>query len=166
MREGFLHLLAFRDCVTLKVLSWQLSNTIDTEFCIKALRLVQMRCGAAEIFNTDQGSQFTTLRFTEVLETHQIRISMDERGPWLDNVFIERLWQSQKQECAYMHAFETESELRTGLTAWISHCNGKRSHSALAGRTPDEVYHEEPPPLGPRLIPDPVVSSNAVKQAA
>ncbi|ETC99253.1 transposase, partial [Asaia sp. SF2.1] len=112
------------------------------------------RSGAPEIFNTDQGSQFTTPRFTEALEKRPISISLDGRGRWLDNVFIERLWRSLKYECVYLHAFETGSELRTGLAAWIGHYNGKRPHSALAGRTPDEEYQDTPTPLGPGLTPD------------
>jgi len=144
MRKGFLYLVAIMDWLTRKVLSWRLSNTIDAEFCIEALQEALIRYGAPEIFNTDQGSQFTTPRFTEVLEQRQIRISMDGRGRWLDNVFIERLWRSLKYECVYLHAFEIGSELRTGLTAWINHYNGKRPHSALAGRTPDEAYHDTP----------------------
>ncbi|NVN03882.1 MULTISPECIES: IS3 family transposase [Asaia] len=166
MRKGFLYLVAMMDWATRKVLSWRLSNTMDAEFCVEALQEALIRYGAPEIFNTDQGSQFTTPRFTDVLEQRQTRISMDGRGRWLDNVFIERLWRSLKYECVYLHAFEIGSELRAGLTAWINHYNGKRSHSALAGRTPDEAYHDAPTPLGPGLTPDPRANSNAVKMAA
>jgi len=139
---------------------------MDAGFCIEALQEALIRYGAPDIFNTDQGSQFTTTRFTEVLEKRQIRISMNGRGRWLDNVFIERLWRSLKYECVYLHAFETGSELRTGLTSWIAHYNGKRPHSTLAGRTPDEAYYDVPTPLGPGLTPNPVANSNAVKAAA
>ena len=93
-----------------------------------------------EIFNTDQGSQFTSLRFTGVLQAAGIRISMDGRGRWMDNVFIERLWRSLKYECVYLHAFETGSELRAGLTKWIGYYNANRPHSGLGGQTPDEAY--------------------------
>ena len=98
------------------------------------------RFGRPEIFNTDQGSQFTSPRFTDVLKEAGIRISMDGRGRWMDNVFIERLWRSLKYECVYLHAFETGSELRAGLSRWIGYYNARRPHSALAGRTPDEAY--------------------------
>jgi putative transposase len=98
------------------------------------------RFGRPEIFNTDQGSQFTSPRFTGVLQDAGARISMDGRGRWMDNVFIERLWRSLKYECVYLHAFETGSELRVGLSRWIGYYNARRPHSTLAGRTPDEAY--------------------------
>ena len=139
---------------------------MDAEFCIEALQDALTRYGAPEIFNTDQGSQFTTPRFTGLLEERQIRISMDGRGRWLDNVFIERLWRSLKYECVYLHAFETGSELRAGLAGWITHYNGQRPHSALAGRTPDEAYHDVPTPSGPGLTPDQMANSSAVRMAA
>ena len=113
---------------------------MDATFCIEALQEALARFGRPEIFNTDQGSQFTSLEFTEVLRTAGIRISMDGRGRWMDNVFIERLWRSLKYECVYLHAFETGSELRAGLTRWIGYYNTRRPHSALAGATPDEAY--------------------------
>lgn len=113
---------------------------MDAEFCIQALEEALARFGAPEIFNTDQGSQFTSPRFTDVLTDAGIRISMDGRGRWMDNVFIERLWRSIKYECVYLHAFETGSELRAGLSRWVRLCNERRPHSALAGRTPDEAY--------------------------
>ncbi len=166
MQKGFLYLVAIMDWSTRKVLSWRLSNTMDAEFCIEALQEALIRYGAPEIFNTDQGSQFTTSRFTDVLQARQIRISMDGRGRWLDNVFIERLWRSLKYECVYLHAFETGSELRAGLTAWIAHYNGQRPHTALAGRTPDEAYHDAPTPSGPGLTPDQRANSSAVRMAA
>ena len=98
--------------------------------------------GRPEIFNTDQGSQFTSLAFTQVLITAGIRISMDGKGRWMDNVFIERLWRSLKYECIYLHAFETGLTLHAGLEQWISHYNARRPHSTLAGRTPDEAYYQ------------------------
>ena len=116
MRRGFLYLVAIMDWATRKVLSWRVSNTMDAEFCIEALEEALARFGRPEIFNTDQGSQFTSPRFTGVLEKAGVRISMDGRGRWMDNVFIERLWRSLKYECIYLHAFETGSELRAGLT--------------------------------------------------
>ena len=140
MRRGFLYLVAVMDWSTRRVLSWRLSNTMDVEFCIAALEEALARFGRPDIFNSDQGSQFTSPRFTEVLTTAGVRISMDGRGRWMDNVFIERLWRSLKYECVYLHAFETGSELRTGLACWIGYYNGARPHSSLAGMTPDEAY--------------------------
>ena len=140
MRRGFLYLVAVMDWATRKVLSWRVSNTMDVEFCIEALEEALARFGKPEIFNTDQGSQFTSSRFTGVLQQAGVRISMDGRGRWMDNVFIERLWRSLKYECVYLHAFETGSELRAGLSRWISYYDARRPHSTLAGRTPDEAY--------------------------
>ena len=140
MRRGFLYLVAIMDWATRKVLAWRLSNTMDAEFCVAALKEALARFGKPEIFNTDQGSQFTSADFTGVLRDAEVRISMDGRGRWMDNVFIERLWRSLKYECVYLHAFETGSELRTGLARWITYYNGQRPHSRLGGRTPDEVY--------------------------
>jgi putative transposase len=140
MRRGFLYLVAVMDWATRKVLSWRVSNTMDTEFCVAALEEALARFGHPEIFNTDQGSQFTSPRFTAVLHAAGVKISMDGRGRWMDNVFVERLWRSLKYECVYLHAFETGSELRAGLSRWISYYNVRRPHSTLAGRTPDDAY--------------------------
>ncbi|MGB8804478.1 MAG: IS3 family transposase [Chthoniobacterales bacterium] len=140
MRRGFHYLIAIMDWSTRKVLSWRVSNTMDVEFCIEALEEALARFGCPEIFNTDQGSQFTSPRFTGVLEKAGVRISMDGRGRWMDNVFIERLWRSLKYECIYLNAFETGSELRAGLTWWIGYYNARRPHSTLAGRTADDAY--------------------------
>ena len=140
MRRGFLYLVAVMDWATRKVLSWRVSNTMDVEFCLEALEEALTRFGRPEIFNSDQGSQFTSPRFTGVLQRAGVRISMDGRGRWMDNVFIERLWRSLKYECVYLHAFETASELRAGLSKWIGYYNVGRPHSALTGRTPNEAY--------------------------
>jgi putative transposase len=140
MRRGFLYLVAIMDWASRKVLSWRVSNTMDVEFCREALNEALARFGRPGIFNTDQGSQFTSPRFTEVLAAAAIRISMDGRGRWMDNVFIERLWRSLKYECVYLHAFETGSALRAGLTRWIGYYNARRPHSGLSGRTPDEAH--------------------------
>jgi putative transposase len=142
MRRGFLYLVAVMDWATRKVLAWRLSNTMDAQFCVEALKEALARFGKPEIFNTDQGSQFTSTDFTGVLRDAEVRISMDGRGRWMDNVFIERLWRSLKYECVYLNAFETGSELRTGLGRWIGYYNGQRPHSRLGGRTPDEVYEQ------------------------
>jgi len=140
MRRGFLYLVAVMDWSTRKVLSWRVSNTMDAEFCIEALEDALARFGRPDIFNSDQGSQFTSPRFTGVLQAAGVRISMDGRGRWMDNVFIERLWRSLKYECIYLHAFETGTDLRAGLALWIGYYNARRPHSTLAGRTPDEAY--------------------------
>jgi putative transposase len=140
MRRGFLYLVAVMDWASRKVLSWRVSNTMDVDFCIEALEEALGRFGRPEIFNTDQGSQFTSARFTGVLRAAGVRVSMDGRGRWVDNVFIERLWRSLKYECIYLHAFETGAALRAGLREWIGYYNARRPHSTLAGRTPDEAY--------------------------
>ena len=141
MRRGFLYLVAIMDWASRKVLSWRLSNTMDAEFCVKALEEALARYGKPEIFNTDQGSQFTGFEFTGVLKDAGIKISMDGKGRWMDNVFIERLWRSLKYECVYLNAFETGSEVRSGIGRWIDYYNSQRPHSSLGGdRTPDEAY--------------------------
>jgi putative transposase len=140
MRRGFLYLVAIMDWATRKVLSWRVSNTMDVSFCIEAVEEALARFGRPWIFNTDQGSQFTSVDFTDVLVAANVRISMNGRGRWMDNVFIERLWRSLKYECVYLHAFETGSELRVGLSRWIGYYNTARPHWRLAGRTPDEAY--------------------------
>jgi putative transposase len=140
MRHGFLYLVAIMDWYSRKVLSWRVSNTMHADFCIEALEEALAKHGRPDIFNTDQGSQFTGADFTCVLINAGVRISMDGRGRWMDNVFIERLWRSIKYECVYLHAFETGSELRAGLARWVTFYNARRPHSVFAGRTPDEVY--------------------------
>ncbi|MCG5244309.1 IS3 family transposase [Azospirillum doebereinerae] len=144
MRRGFLYLVAVMDWATRKVLSWRLSNTMDVEFCIEAVEEAMARHGRPDIFNTDQGSQFTSPRFTGLLTAAGIRVSMDGRGRWMDNVFIERLWRSMKYECVYLHAFETGSEAKAGIGRWIDYYNLDRPHSALGGRTPEETYQGTP----------------------
>ena len=146
MRRGFLYLVAVMDWATRKVLAWRLSNTMDADFCIEALEEALARHGPPGIFNTDQGSQFTSPRFTDVLRDAGVRISMDGRGRWMDNVFIERLWRSVKYECVYLHVFETGSEARAGIGRWMRYYNAERPHSALRGRTPDGAY------AGPAVI--------------
>ena len=140
MRRGFLSLVAVMDWATRKVLAWRVSNTMEVEFCLEVVEEAMARFGRPEIFNTDQGSQFTSPRFTGLLQQAGVRISMDGRGRWMDNVFIERLWRSLKYECVYLHAFETGSEVRAGLSKWIGYYNAGRPHSALPGQTPDEAY--------------------------
>jgi len=141
MRKGFLYLVAIMDWYSRKVLAWRLSNTLDTEFCTDALEEALGKHGKPDIFNTDQGSQFTSLEFTGILKGADIQISMDGKGRWMDNVFIERLWRSLKYECVYLQAFENGTESRNGIGEWISYYNAQRPHSSLDGRTPDEVYY-------------------------
>ena len=140
MRRGFLYLVTIMDWATRKVLAWRLLNTMDAGFCVAALEEALARFARPEIFNTDQGSQFTSFAFTSVLRNAELRISMAGRGRLMDNVFIERLWRSLKYECINLHAFETGSELRTGLGRWITYYNTQRPHSGLAGRTPVKAY--------------------------
>lgn len=140
MRRGFLYLVAIMDWASRKVLAWRLSNTMDADFCVAALEEAIVRHGKPGIFNTDQGSQFTSFAFTNTLREAGIRISMDGRGRWMDNIFIERLWRSLKYECVFLTAFETGSEARTGIGRWIGYYNADRPHSTFGGRTPDEVY--------------------------
>ena len=154
MRRGFLYLVAVMDWATRRVLSWRLSNTIakrshgvmsakPTRMLSSASRLWKRRWHGSdrpEIFNSDQGSQFTSPRLIEVLTQAGVRVAMDGRGRWMDDVFIERLWRSLKYECLYLHAFETGSELRAGLLRWIGYHNRRRPHSSLGGLTADEAY--------------------------
>ena len=142
MAKGFMYLVAIMDWHSRRVLSWRVSNTLDTEFCIEALEEALRRFGAPEIFNTDQGAQFTAEAFTGVLKDHGIAISMDGKGRWVDNVFVERLWRSVKYEDVYLHAYETSAELRAGLARYFTFYNTRRRHSALGRRTPDAVYFE------------------------
>jgi putative transposase len=140
MRRGFLYLVAIMDWYSRKVLSWRLSNTMEADFCVAALEEALGRYGTPDIFNTDQGSQFTSLDFTQTLRDANVRISMDGRGRWMDNVMIERLWRSLKYECVYLRAFETGSEARAGIGQWVGYYNANRPHSSLDDMTPDEVY--------------------------
>jgi len=146
MAKGFMYLVAIMDWQTRKVLSWRVSNTLDTDFCIEALEEALQRFGAPDIFNTDQGSQFTSEAFTGVLKGHGINISMDGKGRWVDNVFVERLWRSVKYEDVYLRAYETPTELRAGLGRYFEFYNTKRRHSALDRRTPDAVYFDQATP--------------------
>lgn len=141
MRKGFLYLIAVMDWYSRKVLSWRLSNSMDKGFCIEALEEAIQKYGAPDIFNTDQGSQFTSIDFTNILIFNDIKISMDGKGRWMDNVFIERLWRSLKYECVYLHAFENGSEARKSIGNWILFYNTRRPHSTFNGQTPFEVYN-------------------------
>lgn len=141
MAQGFLYLVAILDWYSRKVLAWKLSNTLTTGFCVAALQEAIARYGTPEIFNTDQGSQFTDVDFTGVLAAHGIRISMDGKGRWRDNVFVERLWRSVKYEEVYLHAYGSGREATAGLCGYFSFYNQRRLHQSLDYLTPDEVYY-------------------------
>jgi len=140
MARGFVYLAAVIDWHSRKVLAWRLSISMDTAFCTEAVEEAIARYGKPEIFNTDQGSQFTSNEFTGLLHGHGIRISMDGKGCWRDNVFIERVWRSIKYEEVYLHAYETVSAAREGIGRYIVFYNTRRPHSSHAARTPDVVY--------------------------
>lgn len=146
MRKGFLYLVAIMDWASRKVLSWRLSNTLDADFCVAALKEALAKYCKPAIFNTDQGSQFTSISFTQTLKDADVKISMDGRGRWMDNVMIERLWRTLKYDCVYLNAFEKGSEARKGIGKWISKYNEKRPHSSLDDRTPHEAYWKLPRP--------------------
>ena len=157
IKRGFLYLISIMDWYSRKVLSWRISNTMDARFCVEALEDALRLHGKPEIFNTDQGSQFTSFDFMNVLNENKIRISMDGKGRWMDNVFIERLWRSLKYECVYMNAFETGCQARTEIGVWLGFYNHSRPHSTFDGQTPDEVYNKVnfvPPVLGYTLQPN------------
>jgi putative transposase len=138
--EGFLYLVAIIDWASRAVLSWRLSNTMDVSFCVDALEDALARFGRPEIFNTDQGSQFTSAVFTDKLLAAGIRISMDGRGRWMDNVFIERLWRSLKYEDVYLKGYADGREARAGIAAWVAFYNTSRPHQALGGEVPMAVW--------------------------
>jgi len=145
MARGFVYLVAVLDWHSRKVLSWRVSITMDVHFCLEAVEEAIARYGAPEIMNTDQGSQFTSLAFTGLMKDHGIRISMDGKGAWRDNVFIERLWRSVKYEEVYLHAYDTVSDSRNGIGRYFDLYNQRRPHSALGRRTPDDVYFSQQP---------------------
>ena len=140
MRRGFLYLVEIMDWASRAVLAWRLSNSMDVSFCLDALDEALARFGKPEIFNTDQGSQFTSGAFTGRLETAGVRISMDGRGRWLDNVFVERLWRSLKYEEVHLKAYADGREARAGISAWVTFYNMTRPHQALGNRTPMAVW--------------------------
>src|SRR5450830_1128581 len=147
MRRGFVYLFAVMDWASRRVLAWRLSNTLTTDFCIEAVQEAITHYGKPDIFNTDQGSQFTSQEFTQLLKDNGIAISMDGRGCWRDNVFVERLWKSIKYEEVYLHAYETVSAARSGIGRYLEFYNKRRPHSALDASTPDEFYYRHLPVL-------------------
>lgn len=140
MARGFCYLVAIMDWASRRVLAWRLSNTMDVSFCLEALEEALATFGPPEIFNTDQGSQFTSEGFTDMLGTQGVKISMDGKGRWIDNVFIERLWRSVKYEEVYLKAYESMADARQGLGTYFEFYNGHRRHQSLSRRTPNEVY--------------------------
>ena len=144
VRDGFLYLVAVMDWSSRRVLAWRLSNTMDTTFCLAALTEALGRYGRPQIFNTDQGSQFTSLAFTERLRAAGIRCSMDGRGRCMDNVLIERLWRSLKYEAVYLHELTDGRAAQRVIATWMAFYNEQRPHSALGGRTPAQCYDGQP----------------------
>ena len=147
MARGFMYLVAVMDWHSRKILSWRVSNTLDSDFCNQALQEALSRYGKPEIFNTDQGAQFTSNGFTQILKDHGVAISMDGRGRCQDNIFVERLWWTIKHHYLYLHTFGCGSDLRQGLSEWVRYYNQERGHSSLDDRTPDEVYCGLPHPF-------------------
>ena len=147
MQRGFLYLVAIVDWHSRKVLAWRLSNSMDTTFCVEALKEALAKHGTPEIFNTDQGSQFTSGDWIDVLTDAKIKISMDGKGRWIDNRMLERLWRSLKYECVYLHAFETGSQANAGIGKWLAYYNAERPHSTHGILTPDEAYVSKTEPM-------------------
>ena len=144
MRKGFLYLVAVMDWHSRKVLSWRLSNSLDTAPCVEALEEALGSHGIPDIFNTDQGCQFTSEPFTGALKKHGIKISMDGKGRWMDNVFIERLWRSLKYEEVYLKAYDSVAHATSGIGTWMKFYNQNRRHASLNRMTPDQVYYHQP----------------------
>ena len=140
MRRGFMYLTAVMDWHSRKVLSWRLSNTLEADFCMAALEEAISKYDKPDIFNTDQGSQFTSMAFTQVLKDADVKISMDGKGRWMDNVFIERLWWSLKYECVYLNEFEDGTSLKKGVNTWFCFYDSERPHSSLEYKNPDQAY--------------------------
>jgi putative transposase len=140
LERGFAYLVAIMDWYSRRVLSWRLSNTLDSSFCVEALEEALSRFGKPEIFNTDQGSQFTSEAFTSVLRKHEINISMDGKGRFTDNIFVERLWRTLKYEEVYLHAYDDVAEARQGIIRFFRFYNERRFHSSLGNQTPAAFY--------------------------
>jgi putative transposase len=151
MAKGFVYLAVVLDWFSRRVLSWRVSITMEASFCIETLEEALAKHGKPEIFNTDQGSQFTCEAFTDVLREHEVKISMDGKGAWRDNVFVERLWRSVKYEEVYLRAYDSVSDARTSIGRYLDLYNRRRPHSSLDGMTPDRAYFGSPPMLPVRL---------------
>jgi len=145
MARGFVYLAVVLDWATRRILAWRLSNSLTADFCVEALEEAITRYGVPEIMNTDQGSQFTGTEFIATLTQHAIRISMDGKGCWRDNVFVERLWKTIKYEEVYLHAYDTVSAANQSLTRYVSFYNARRPHTALDRQTPDAAYFNRLP---------------------
>ena len=146
MARGFIYLAAVLDWFTRRVLAWRVSITLEADFCIEALEEALTKHGAPEIFNTDQGSQFTSIDFIKVLAAREIKISMDSKGAWRDNVFVERLWRTIKYEEVYLRAYVGVPEARASIGRYLCFYNSRRPHSSLDGKTPDQAYFNQPMP--------------------
>ncbi|RDW14778.1 IS3 family transposase [Paracoccus thiocyanatus] len=146
MARGFIYLAAVLDWFTRRVLAWRVSITLEADFCIEAVEEALARHGTPEILNTDQGSQFTSIDFIKVLAAREIKISMDGRDAWRDNVFVERLWRTIKYEEVYLRADASVSEARAGIGRYLGFYNSRRPHSSLDGKTPDQAYFNQPMP--------------------
>jgi len=142
MAKGFLYLVVVMDWASRAVLAWRLSNTLGADFCVEALEEALARDGRPEIFNTDQGSQFTSDDFTSMLKDHAILISIDGKGRYMDNIFVERLWRSLKYEEVYLNAYATVAEAKAGIGAWLDFYNEERQHQSLGYRMPRQIYRE------------------------
>lgn len=142
MHRGYCYLVAIMDLYSRKILSWRLSNTMDTRFCIDALKEALRKYPKPEIFNTDQGSQFTSNDFTNILKAHDIQISMDGKGRWIDNVFIERFWRSLKYEEVYLRAYDDLRQAKKSIRDYINDYNQARRHTSLNRQTPNKVYNQ------------------------
>lgn len=147
MKRGYVYLTAVVDWFTRRVLSWRLSITLETAFCIEAVEEAMAKYGKPDIFNTDQGSQFTSINFIKMLKDADIKISMDGKGAWRDNVFVERLWRTIKYEEVYLKAYEDVPQARREIGKYIDFYNTKRPHSSLDGKTPDQVYFNQLEPI-------------------
>ena len=147
MSRGFVYLAVVVDWFSRKVLAWELSITLSAHFCIEALEEALSRHGRPDIFNTDQGSQFTSADFIKVLKAAKIAISMDGKGAWRDNVFVERLWRTVKYEEVYLRAYDTVGEARASLGHYVTFYKGRRPHSSLDRQTPDQAYLSQPTPI-------------------
>jgi len=147
MARGFVYLAAVVDWFSRRVLSWRLSIMLEANFCIEAVKEALVRHGKPDIFNTDQGSQFTSLDFIKVLKDAEIAISMDGKGAWRDNVFVERLWRTVKYEEVYLHAYASVPEARAAIARYLSFYNTRRPHSSLDRQTPDQAYFNTPQPI-------------------
>ena len=147
MARGFVYLAAVVDWFSRRVLSWRLSITLEADFCIEAVEEALARNGKPDIFNTDQGSQFTSIDFIKVLKDAEIAISMDGKGAWRDNVFVERLWRTIKYEEVYLHAYASVPEARAALARYLTFYNARRPHSSLDRQTPDQAYFNASQPI-------------------